>query len=132
MPKEYLNPATLFASVSHGFTQVIVASGAKAVFVSGQVAWDRDRQIVGQTLGEQAQQALRNVQAAVEAAGGTLSDIVALRIYIIETQRQHIGEVGEALRQAFEINSPTSSWIGVAFLASPEFLIEIEATAVLD
>lgn len=132
MPKEYLNPATLFASVGSGFSQVVVASFAKAVFISGQVAWDADRRIVGQTLGEQTRQALHNVQAAVETAGGSLSDIVALRIYIVASQRQHIGEVGEALRRAFAVHPPTSSWIGVAFLANPDFLIEIEATAVLE
>jgi enamine deaminase RidA (YjgF/YER057c/UK114 family) len=70
MPKEHVNPASLFPSVQHGFSQVVVACGTKTVFISGQTAWDRDKQIVGRTLGEQAIQALRNVKAAVEAAGG--------------------------------------------------------------
>jgi enamine deaminase RidA (YjgF/YER057c/UK114 family) len=80
MPKQHVNPASLFASVEHGFSQVVVASGAKTVFISGQTAWDANKQIVGRNCGEQARQALQNVQTAVEAAGGTLSDIVALRI----------------------------------------------------
>jgi enamine deaminase RidA (YjgF/YER057c/UK114 family) len=59
------------------------------VFISGQTAWDVRKNIVGgESLLEQARQALRNVQAAIEAIGGTLRDVVALRIYIVNYQRQ--------------------------------------------
>ncbi len=132
MPKEHLNPASLFPSVEHGFSQVVVATGAKTVFVSGQTAWDANKQIVGRSLGEQARQALRNVKAAVEAAGGSLGDIVALRIYIVHQSEQSLEAVGTALRDVFTTNPPTSTWIGVSSLAVAEFLIEIEATAVLE
>lgn len=132
MPKEHLNPASLFPSAEHGFSQVVVASGAKTVFISGQTAWDANRQIIGRSLGEQAKQALRNVQAAVEAAGGNLGDIVALRIYIVHDAAQNIGTVGGALRDVFKTNPPTSTWVGVSSLAVPDFLIEIEAIAVLE
>jgi len=132
MPKEHLNPASLFPSVEHGFSQVVIASGAKTVFISGQTAWDANKRIVGRSLGEQARQALRNVKAAVEAAGGTLSDIVVLRIYIVQHAAQNVEAVGSALRDVFTTNPPTSTWIGVSSLAVPDFLIEIEATAVLE
>ena len=131
MPKKYVNPASLFPSVEHGFSQVVIASGAKTVFISGQTAWDANKRIVGRNLGEQARQALRNITAAVEAAGGTLSDIVALRIYIVDIA-ENVDAVGGALRDVFPTNPPTSTWIGVSSLAVPEFLIEIEATAVLE
>jgi 2-iminobutanoate/2-iminopropanoate deaminase len=131
MPKKYVNPASLFPSVAHGFSQVVVASGAKTVFISGQTAWDANKRIVGRNLGEQARQALHNVKAAIEAAGGTLSDIVALRIYIVHVA-ENVEAVGSALREVFPTNPPTSTWIGVFSLAVPEFLIEIEATAVLE
>ena len=131
MPKEHLNPASLFASVEHGFSQVVVASGAKTVFISGQTAWDANKRIVGRSCGEQARQALHNVRTAVEAAGGTLGDIVALRIYVVHLA-ENVEEVGSALRAVFTTNPPTSTWIGVSSLAVPDFLIEIEATAVLD
>jgi enamine deaminase RidA (YjgF/YER057c/UK114 family) len=132
MPKEHVNPASLFPSVQYGFSQVVVASGAKTVFISGQTAWDIDKHIVGRNLGEQAKQALRNVKTAVEAAGGNLADIVSLRIYIVHHGQQNLEAVGTALRDTFATNPPTSTWIGVASLAVPEFLIEIEATAVLE
>ena len=132
MPKQHVNPASLFPSVQHGFSQVVVASGGKTVFISGQTAWDMDKRIVGRNFGEQAEQALRNVKAAVEAAGGSLADIVALRIYVVHHGQQNLEAVGRALRDTFATNPPTSTWIGVASLAVPDFLIEIEATAVLE
>ena len=64
MRKEHVNPASLFRSVEHGFSQVVIASGAKTVFISGQAAWDANKQIVGLSLGEQARQVFRNVGAA--------------------------------------------------------------------
>ena len=132
MPKEHLNPGALFPSVQHGFSQVVIASGAKTVSISRQTAWDANKQIVGRDLGEQARQALRNVKAAVESAGGNLNDIVALRIYIVDHEVQNLEALGVALRAAFTMDPPTSTWIGVSSLAVPDFLIEIEATAVLE
>ena len=134
MPKEYVNPNTLFSSLPHGFSQAVIASGRRVVFVSGQTAWDVQKNIVGgDSLLEQARQALRNVQAAIEATGGTLKDVVALRIYIVNYEVESASAVGSALREFFSPeNLPASTWIGVATLAVPEFLIEIEATAVLD
>jgi 2-iminobutanoate/2-iminopropanoate deaminase len=132
MPKEHLNPPSLFPSAEHGFSQVVIASGAKTVFISGQTAWDANKQVVGRSLGEQTRQALRNVKAAVEAAGGNLGDVVALRIYIVHHAEQNLEAVGNALRDVFTTNPPTSTWIGVSSLAVADFLIEIEATAVLE
>ena len=132
MPKERLNPSSLFPSLELGFSQVLAASGGKTIYISGQTAWDKDKQLIGGTdLGQQARQALRNVQIAIEAAGGTLSDIVALRIYIVNYRPDQAEAVSAALREFFpEEKRPASTWIGVSTLAVPEFLIEVEATAV--
>jgi 2-iminobutanoate/2-iminopropanoate deaminase len=134
MPKEYVNPSSLFPSLPHGFSQVITATGRKMVFISGQTAWDERKNIVGgDSVLEQATQAFRNLGKAMEAAGGTLNDVVALRMYVVDYQAESGTAVGIALREFFSpANPPTSTWIGVAALADPEFLIEIEATAVLD
>jgi len=134
MPKEYLNPNSLFSSLPHGFSQVVIATGRKMVFVSGQTAWDARKNIVSaDSILEQARQAFRNLEAAMEAAGGTLKDVVALRIYVVDYQAESGTAVGTALREFFSPeNAPASTWIGVSALAVPEFVIEIEATAVLD
>jgi len=134
MPKEYLNPNSLFSSLPHGFSQVVIATGRKMVFISGQTAWDARKNIVGgESVLEQARQAFRNLETAMEAAGGTLKDIVALRSYVVDYEAESGTAVGTALREFFSPeNPPASTWIGVSALAVPEFLIEIEATAVLD
>jgi len=134
MPKEYVNPNNLFPSLPHGFSQVVAASGRKMVFISGQAAWDVQKNIVGRgSLLEQARQALRNVKAAIEATGGTLEDVIGLRIYIVNYQPESARAIGSALREFFSPETPpTGTWIGVSALAVPEFLIEIEAIAVLD
>jgi 2-iminobutanoate/2-iminopropanoate deaminase len=134
MPKEYINPNSLFPSLPHGFSQVVIASGRRMVFVSGQTAWDIQKNIVGgDSVLEHARQAFRNLEKAMESAGGTLKDVVALRIYIVDYQAECGTAVGIALREFFSAEKPpTNTWIGVSALADPEFLIEIEATAVLD
>jgi len=134
MPKEYINPNNLFQSLPYGFSQVVVATGKRMVFISGQTAWDEGKNIVGRDrVLEQARQAFRNLEKAMETAGGTLKDIVALRIYVVDYQAECGTAVGTALREVFSSqNPPASTWIGVSALADPEFLIEIEATAVLD
>jgi enamine deaminase RidA (YjgF/YER057c/UK114 family) len=76
---------------------------------------------------------LGHLEKAMEAAGGTLKDIVALRIYVVDYEAESGTAVSTALREFFSPkNPPASNWIGVSALADPEFLIEIEATAVLD
>ena len=134
MPKEYINPNNLFPSLPHGFSQIVVATGKRMVFISGQTAWDERKNIVcGDSVLEQARQAFRNLENAMRAAGGTLKDIVALRIYVVDYQAESGTAVGTALREFFSSeNPPASTWIGVSALADPKFLIEIEATAVLD
>jgi 2-iminobutanoate/2-iminopropanoate deaminase len=76
---------------------------------------------------------LRNVQTAIEAAGGNLANIVSLRIYIVDYKREQADAIGAAFREFFpKEKPPASTWIGVLSLAVPDFLIEIEATAVLE
>jgi enamine deaminase RidA (YjgF/YER057c/UK114 family) len=134
MAKEYLNPQALFPSLESGFSQIVVASGSRTIYISGQTAWDAKRKIVGgNDLGQQARQALANLQTAVEAAGGTMADVVALRIYIVNYHPEQADAISSALREFFPAERrPASTWIGVPALAVSDFLIEIEATAVLE
>src|SRR5678815_526989 len=112
MPKEYLNPNSLFPSLPHGFSQLVIASGRKMVFISGQTAWDARKNIVGgDSVLEQARQAFRNLEKAMQAAGGKLKDVVALRIYVVDYQAESGTAVGTALREfCFPENPPASTW----------------------
>lgn len=131
----YVNPPALFESLPHGFSQAVVASGSRTVHVSGQTAWDAAKKILGgRDLAAQARHALENLRLAMRACGGDLSDVVSLRIYVVgDPSEPAKGSAVDALRDFFpEDARPASTWIGVAALARPEFLIEIEAVGVLD
>ncbi|MCC6606298.1 MAG: RidA family protein [Anaerolineae bacterium] len=133
MAKQALNPKTLFNSLQYGFSQIVVAQSQRTVYFSGQVAWDEHENIVGANdLRAQVWQSLRNVKTAVTTAGATLNDIVTLRIYIVQSWMDQTAPVSEGLKEFFPENPPATTWIGVYGLARPEFLIEIEGTAVLD
>src|SRR5258705_1911534 len=126
MPKEYINPNGLFPSLPHGFSQMVIATGRKIVFISGQTAWDVRKNIVGgDSVLEQAREAFRHLETAMEAAGGTLKDIVTLRIYVVDYQAESGTAVGTAFREFFsQGDSPASNWVGVSALAASEFLLE--------
>ncbi len=132
MPRQAINPDTLFNSVQHGFSQITIGAGSKIVTVSGQVAWDKDKQIVGgMDLRQQTIKAFENLAIAMRHAGGTMDDILSLRIYIVESVMGNTSGVKEGLQKFFPKSPPTSTWIGVPRLADKDFLIEIEAFAVL-
>jgi enamine deaminase RidA (YjgF/YER057c/UK114 family) len=132
--KQAINPPAVFPSLEHGFSQAVVASGTKTLYVSGQAAWDSRQQLVGGAdLEAQAKQAFANLRTVVEAAGGTLADVVAVRIYVVDYRPEKAASVARAFREFFSADvKPASTWVGVAALADPGFLIEVEATAVLE
>ena len=134
MSKTYLNPQALFPSQQYGFSQGVATLGKTTVYVSGQVGWNAIQQITDPAdLGVQTRQALENIEVAVAAAGGSRTDIVSLRLYIVGDHIHNALPVREALLAFFPTeNLPTSTWIGVIALASKDFLIEIEAVAVLE
>jgi enamine deaminase RidA (YjgF/YER057c/UK114 family) len=131
-----INPPEFFNSLQHGFSQIVIAEGKRTAYFSGQVAWDADKQIVGKgDFAAQVEKSFENIQTAVRLAGGTMSQVAALRIYIVYAKLVD-GEdvaVSNALKKFFPGDAPpVSNWIGVYSLAHPDFLIEVEATAVLD
>jgi 2-iminobutanoate/2-iminopropanoate deaminase len=134
MPKHYLNPPSLFPSQQYGFSQIVATRGGTTVYLSGQVAWDAQRQIGDPgDLAAQTRRTLANLETAVQAAGGTRDDVVSLRIYIVGEHIQQGQVISAALREFFHPERlPASTWIGVSALANPDFLIEIEAVAVIE
>lgn len=134
MPKEYINPPELFPSQRYGFSQGVTGVGGKTVYLSGQVAWDENQQLVGPgNLRAQTYKALENVRTALGAAGGELGDVVSMRIYIVEERLSEDHHISEALKSFFPAERlPAATWIGVRALSEPDFLIEIEAIAVLE
>jgi len=133
MDKQCINPKELFPSVQYGFSQIVVSNPGKIVFISGQVAWDENMQIVGANdLKVQTQKAIDNLKIAMESAGGTLENIVVLRIYKVDYKSGDGTIISEILKKNFGATSPpASTWVSVKGLANEGFMIEIEAQAVL-
>ena len=132
MAHRYLNPPDVWDSTPHGFSQAVVADPGRTVHVSGQVAWDPDREIGTADLAEQTRRSLANLRRVLVAAGGDLADVVELRLYIVAERDDPLTGIGAALLEAFGAGTgPAATWILVRGLADPDFLIEIEATAAL-
>ncbi|MCG7507569.1 RidA family protein [Mesorhizobium retamae] len=129
--RQTINPAGLFDSQQYGFSQAMVVEGGRRMLLSGQVGVDENENIVEGGIGPQMLKALDNIDHLLQQAGGNLSHVVMLRIYIAEAARDDQGPIAEALRRYFPTNPPPSSWIIVTGLSLPEWLIEIEAEAVL-
>lgn len=133
MNKKLINPPTVFNSMQYGFSQAVEAIGSRHLFLSGQVGVDKDEAMVAGGIQEQAYAAIDNMERILLAAGACLDNVVMLRLYIKsgadspEDQRK----IAEVLSNKFGNTPPASSWVIVSGLSLPEWLIEIEAQALL-
>ncbi len=128
--KTYLNPETLARNPA--FSQAVVVEGsAKTIYVGGQNAVRPDGAIVGDTLAGQSRQALLNVQAALAAAGATLTDVVRWTVAIVEGQPLREGFAAFQETWGDAADPPAISVHIVSGLANPRFLVEIDAIAVV-
>ena len=135
MAVELLNPEGL--PKPDVYRQVAEATGTKLVFLSGQVARDADGAPVGAgDLAAQVEQTLGNIATGITAAGGTFADIAKLTIYVVDWSPDKMAALGEGVARAAGSLGvdplKAVTLIGVAALAEPDLLVEIEATAVLD
>jgi enamine deaminase RidA (YjgF/YER057c/UK114 family) len=115
-----------------GYANGVLAEGAR-LYVGGQIGWNRDQVFESHDFIGQMEQALRNIVAIVEAAGGTATDIVRLTWYVTDKKdylaRQK--QVGEAYRRVMGKHFPAMTMVVVSGLIEDQALVEIEATAVL-
>jgi len=125
----YLNPPTL--SKPTGYTHVVEVGRGRTLYISGQVALDPTGAVVGKgDLGAQTRQVFENLKAAVAAAGGSLDDVVKITVFMTDvSELQTFRQVRD---RAFTRNLPASSLVQVVRLARPEFLVEVEAVAVVE
>jgi enamine deaminase RidA (YjgF/YER057c/UK114 family) len=113
------------------YSHVVVVQARRVVFISGQVPRDRDGNAVGPgDMRAQIRKVGENLKAALEAAGATLADLVKTTTYVtdIEAYFRHT----DVRMEYFGPALPTSTTVEVRRLAHPDFLVEVEAIAVLD
>jgi enamine deaminase RidA (YjgF/YER057c/UK114 family) len=119
------------------YKQVSVATGSKLVFMAGQIACDADGNTVGVgDFAAQVEQCYLNVATALAEAGATFDDVVKLTVYLVDwtpdKMPQFVDGVARAAAKLGVTPMAPLTGIGVATLAEPDLLVEVEATAVID
>lgn len=112
---------------------VLAPAGGRLLFIAGQIGWDEAETLVEGGFIDQFEQALRNVVAVVDAAGGSPRDLARLRIYVTARREylDHLDAVGAAYRRVMGRHYPAMAVLEVSALVEVGAKVEIEATAVL-
>lgn len=120
------------------YRQVSIAPPGSTVYVAGQVAVDESGQVVGEgDLAAQVEQCYLNVAAALAAADATFDDVVKVTVYLTDWAPEKMGlfvdgatRAGQRLGSDSLLQAPLTG-LGVAALAEPGLLVEVEVVAVL-
>jgi enamine deaminase RidA (YjgF/YER057c/UK114 family) len=131
---EMFDPDTL--PVPGGYHQVVVASGTRTVYLSGQVAHRQDGSLVGEgDLAAQIEQAYLNIAAGLASVGGSFDDVVRITVYVVDWNPDMIDGLRDGIRAAATRlgvdTRKAMTLIGVVALAEPDLLVEIDVIAVL-
>lgn len=120
-------------SNSPTYTHVVGARGAETLYISGQIAIDADGRPVGVgDLAAQTEQVMQNLQTALTAAGATFADVVKITTFVVGYKPEDRATIASVRSRYLPTdNPPASTLVGVSALAAPEWLIEIEAIAVI-
>lgn len=130
MPHTIVNPEGLHNPVPFGYSHTAsIPAGTELVFVSGQYGSGVDGQVVSAEFNEQVQQAFGNLGTALAAHGLDLTNVVQLRTYVVDIDFAKLGAIGQTVGMSCGDTPPTQTIIGVAALAMPDILFEVEAVA---
>ena len=131
--RKAINPDSLYGSVQFGFSHAVRSEGKILLHLAGQVAWNAEGQLVGAgDLRAQAEQALDNLKKVLADQGATPANVVRLRTFVVNYSADMVDIIGPAIGSFYgDVLPAANTLIGVQSLALPEFLIEIEATAII-
>jgi enamine deaminase RidA (YjgF/YER057c/UK114 family) len=131
MTLKLINPEDL--PTPQTYTQVVVATGSKLVFLAGQEPEDVDGKLVGRgDLAVQARQVFSNLGRALAAAGARPDQVTKINIYVVNYERDKCLSIIEQARvELFGDHKPADTLLGVVAL-SPGYLIEVDAIAMID
>lgn len=127
------SPATMYKP--SGYSQVAEVMSGKMVYIAGQVALNRDGQLVGKDdFAAQVQQVFGNLSEALKAAGGSFADVVKLNYFCVErVDRSQMAVVRSTRDRYVDTQAPpVSTFVFVSSLVNPDWLIEVEAVAVVN
>ncbi|MBD2247390.1 RidA family protein [Nostoc sp. FACHB-888] len=131
MRKQLVNPPQRYDGKPHGLSHAVIDTATGTVYISGQVDWDMNHQVSSHTVEGQLKNALNNLTIVLDASGSSVENLLNLRIYIRGEFGEFFEDIAPILAQFLADSRPALTGIGVASLASPETLVEIEATAAL-
>jgi enamine deaminase RidA (YjgF/YER057c/UK114 family) len=130
MPHTIVNPDGLHDPAPFGYSHTAaIPAGTELVLVAGQYGSNTDGAVVSSDFTEQVQQAFHNLGVALAAHGLDLSHVVQLRTYVVNLDFDKLGAIGHAVGAGCGGKLPTQTVIGVAGLAMPDILFEVEAVA---
>ncbi len=131
MAAEFLNPPSLCPTF--GWTHVVSVSGGKTIYISGQVGINEKGEVVGKgDMKRQTEQAFENIRLALAAAGASFQQVVKTNLYVVGLRAEHVPLIREVRsRYVWAEHPPSSTLVGVSALVGPDWLIEIEAVAVV-
>ena len=129
MPREIIQPKGV-ADPRPRFAQVV--KHGKLIYVAGQTSVDANGNLVGKgNIEAQTRQVLQNIQKCLEAAGATFDQVVKINVYSTDLDA-HLGVIAKLRQEYFSSGPVASTTVQVARLVHPDWLVEIEAIAVLD
>jgi enamine deaminase RidA (YjgF/YER057c/UK114 family) len=130
MTLECINPPDLPTPPT--YSHVVVATGSRLVFIAGQEPEDEQGNLVGPgDLSAQAHQVFANVGRALVAAGARPDQVAKITIYVVGHRPEYLSVIEEARVEVFGEHKPADTLVGVETLSQPEYLIEVDAFAVI-
>lgn len=131
MTLQLIDPDDLPTPVT--YTQVVVATGSRLVFVAGQEPEDSHGRLVGPgDVAAQARQVFGNLGRALAAAGARPDQVAKITIYVVDHRPELLPVIEAARVGLFGDHKPADTLVGVPTLAIPGYLVEVDAIAVLD
>ncbi|WP_323845701.1 RidA family protein [Microbulbifer magnicolonia] len=129
MSIQNVNPAGLYDGTPSGMSHAKVDTEVGLVFVSGQVDWDSNYAVKNTSIEAQTEGAAKNLLTVLEAANSSAENILQLRVYVRGEVAEHMERIVPIIAGYLGAARPAVTGIGVASLATPDTLIEIEAVA---
>ncbi|MFJ3632595.1 RidA family protein [Streptomyces sp. NPDC090112] len=129
MTRSIINPAGLHTPTGYGYSHVVSAPGEQ-VFIAGQYGSDESGHVVSEDFADQVAQAFANLRTALGAVGLSPADVVRIGTYVVDHDQARLEVLLKHLHATWGTGLPAQTLIGVAALALPGMLFEIDAVAV--